>query len=220
MPTSSIVIYEPEDDIDPDSLYHRLNSNYEHTRSHDELGTLTTDVINRQQLTDGFECRLRYDIADTKRVRGGTEPIQMLETALVRFTQDHVFFLDYPRRTHVEREIRTIIDEDRDEFTQVRFSSGLVMDVTEQDADAIEEGYWKNPTDHTTTASLYGEVDDEALAARFNQNGSPTYAKFESQYFDGGVVGISANKSSLAFWGDRSNDEKINYFRNVVEPLI
>jgi|GEM_PF-4109494 len=217
---SSIVVYDPDGDIDTSSLYDDLDSSYEHERPHSELGPLKTDVVSLQQLSDGFECRIRYDTAESKRVRGGTEPIRMLDTARVRFTQDHVFFLDFPRRTHVEREVRTILDEDRDEFTQVRISSAIVMDVTEEDADAIEEGYWKNPTDHTSTASLYGEVDDEALAARFNRNGTPTYAKFESEYFDGDIVGISSNKNSLAFWGDRSNDEKVNYFRNVVKPLI
>lgn len=217
---SSIVAYEPDSTIDTNTLYSELDSSYGHERPHKDLGPLKTDVVSRDRLSNGFECRIRYDVAETKRVRGGTEPIRMLKTARIRFTPDYVFFLDFSRRTHVEREVRIILNESRDEFTQARFTSGLVMEVTEEDADAIEEGYWKNPTSHTSTASLYGDVDDEALATRFNQNGRPTYAKFESEYFDGGVVGISSNRNSLAFWSDRSNDEKVNYFRNVVEPLL
>jgi hypothetical protein len=141
-------------------------------------------------------------------------------TARVRFSSDYVFFLDYNRRSYVEREVRKILDIDKEEFNQVRFSSGLVIDVTEEDATAIEEGYWSNPTNHATTASLYGDIDGSSLAARFNQNGKPTYAKFESEYFDGDQVGISANKYSIAFWGDRSNDERVNYFLEIVEPFI
>lgn len=217
---SSITIYEPDNDIDTSSLHNKTDSSYEHERTHPELGSLKTDVVSRSQVANGFECRIRYDVAETKRIRGGTEPIRTLDTARVRFTSDYVFFLDFNRRSHVEREVRTILNEDRDEFNQVQFSSGLVMDVTEEDAEAIEEGYWDNPTNHTSTASLYGDIDDEDLTARFNRHGSPTYAKFESEYFSGNVVGISSNKNSIAFWGDRSNDERVNYFLNVVEPLL
>ncbi|WP_408957259.1 hypothetical protein [Natrinema sp. 74] len=217
---SSIVIYEPDDSIDTSDLYNKLNSSYEHERPHQELDTLKTDISSLAHVSRGVECRVRYDTADSVRVRGGTEPVRNLSTAQVRFTSDYVFFLDYNRRSFVEREVRKILDLDTDEFNQVRFSSGLVIDVTEEDSDTIEEGYWNNPTDHTTTASLYGDIDDSSLAARFNQNGQPTYAKFESEHFDGSEVGVSANKSSIAFWGDRSRDEQVNYFYNIVEPLV
>lgn len=217
---SSILVYEPEDTIDTTALYDDLDDDYEHERSHSDLGPLKTDISNRFYVSNGFECRVRYDVADTKRVRGGTEPVRALRTARVRFSSDYVFFLDFDRRSYVEREVRTILDEDRDDFNQIRFSSGLVMDVTEEDTDAIEEKYWSNPTNHTSTASLYGDIDDSDLAARFNRNGNPTYAKFESEYFDGSDVGISSNKHSIAFWGDRSNDECVNYFYDVVEPLL
>lgn len=216
---SSIVIYEPDDSIDTSELYDKLDDDYGHEKPHDDLD-LRTDVANLAYASEGIECRVRYNVADTVRVRGGTEFVRNLKVARVRFTPNYVFFLDFNRRSYVEEEVRKILDLDRDEFNQVRFSSGLVMDVTEEDADAIEEGYWNNPTNHATTASLYGDIDDSALATRFNQDGHPTYAKFESEYFDGDEVGVSANKSSLAFWGDRSNDERVNYFFDIVEPLI
>jgi len=217
---SSIKIYNPNEDFDTDDVKDELENDYSHTRPHPELDELETDVTNIAFVPDGFECTIRYDIADTVRVRGGTDPVRNLRTARVRFVDDYVFFLDFNRRSYVEREVRQILNMSRDDFTQAHFSSGLVVDVTEEDADAIAEGYWDDPTNHASTASLYGDVEDSSLAARFNRDGHPTYAKFESEYFDGAQVGISANKNSIAFWGDRSNDEKVQYFNDVVKPLL